>query len=53
MTTVVAPAGRRAVVLTLAVSEARLQLVAVAYPLTFGSLLIVFGRAGDLFGRRR
>ena len=29
MTTVAAPAGRRAVVLTLAVSEARLQLVAV------------------------
>ena len=77
MTTVAAPAGRRAVVLTLAVlcvaqfmlivdvnvalpsiretlevPEARLQLVAVAYPLTFGSLLIVFGRAGDLFGRR-
>jgi MFS family permease len=78
MTTVAAPAGRRAVVLTLAVlcvaqfmlivvvvnvalpsiretldvSEARPQLVAVAYPLTFGSLLIVFGRAGDLFGRR-
>jgi MFS family permease len=80
MTTVAAPAGRRAVVSTLAVpcvaqfmlivdvdvvnvalpsiretlevSEARLQLVAVAYPLTFGSLLIVFGRAGDLFGRR-
>ena len=79
MTTVAAPAGRRAVVLTLAVlcvaqfmllvdvrrqrrapsiretlevSEARLQLVAVAYPLTFGSLLIVFGRAGVLFGRR-
>jgi MFS family permease len=80
MTTVAARAGRRAVVLTLAVlcvaqfmlivdvvvvnvalpsiretlevSEARLQLVAVSYPLTFGSLLIVFGRAGDLFGRR-
>ena len=80
MTTVAAPAGRRAVVLTLAVlcvaqlmlivdvvdvnvalpsihetleaSEARLQLIAVAYPLTFGSLLIVLGRAGDLFGRR-
>ncbi|HET6834898.1 MAG TPA: MFS transporter [Acidimicrobiales bacterium] len=78
MTTVAAPAGRRAVVLTLAVlcvaqfmlivdvvvvnvalpsirealevSEARLHLV--AYPLTFGSLLIVFGRAGDLFGPR-
>jgi MFS family permease len=48
MTTVAAPAGRE----TLEVSEARLQLVAVAYPLTFGSLLIVFGRAGDLFGRR-
>jgi len=80
MTTVAAPAGRRAVVLTLAVlcvaqftlildvvdvnvalpsiretlevSAARLQLVAVAYPLTFASLLIVIGRAGDLFGRR-
>ncbi|WP_433832627.1 MFS transporter [Actinoplanes sp. CA-015351] len=31
----------------------RIVLVAVAYTLTFGSLLIVFGRAGDLLGRRR
>ena len=78
MTTVAAPTGRRAVVMTLAalcvaqsmllvdvdvvdvalpsiretpeVSDPRLQLLAVAYPLAFG-LLIVFGRAGDLFGR--
>ncbi len=38
---------------TLEVSEARLQLDADAYPPTFGSLLIVFGRAGDLVGRRQ
>lgn len=37
----------------LAVADSRLQLVSVAYTLTFGSLLIVFGRAGDLYGRRR
>ncbi|MDQ4132656.1 MAG: MFS transporter [Actinomycetota bacterium] len=37
----------------LAIADARLQLVAVGYTLTFGSLLIVFGRMGDLFGRRR
>ena len=33
--------------------DSRLQLVAVAYTLTFGSLLIVLGRLGDLVGRRR
>ena len=37
----------------LAVPDGRLHLVAVGYTLTFGSLLIVFGRIGDLFGRRR
>lgn len=37
----------------LGIADSRLQLVAVGYTLTFGSLLIVFGRAGDLFGRRR
>lgn len=37
----------------LGVADSRLQLVAVGYTLTFGSLLIAFGRAGDLFGRRR
>ncbi len=37
----------------LAIPDGRLQLVSVGYTLTFGSLLIVFGRAGDLFGRRR
>ena len=35
------------------IADSRLQLVAVGYTLTFGSLLIVFGRAGDLLGRRR
>ena len=35
------------------IPDSRLQLVAVAYTLSFGSLLIVFGRAGDLVGRRR
>lgn len=30
-----------------------LQLTSVAYTVTFGSLLIVAGRAGDLFGRRK
>jgi EmrB/QacA subfamily drug resistance transporter len=30
----------------------QLQLVGVAYTLTFGSLLVVAGRAGDLLGRR-
>ncbi|GLW66279.1 MFS transporter [Actinomadura rubrobrunea] len=37
----------------LAIPDGRLPLVAVGYTLTFGSLLIVFGRIGDLFGRRR
>lgn len=35
------------------IPDARLQLTAIAYTLTFGSLLVVFGRAGDLIGRRR
>src|SRR3954447_5787021 len=37
----------------LGVPDGRIQLVSVGYTLTFGSLLIVFGRIGDLFGRRR
>src|SRR5918997_3952832 len=37
----------------LAIPDARLSLTAIAYTLTFGSLLVVFGRAGDLVGRRR
>jgi hypothetical protein len=37
----------------LTIPDSRLALVSVGYTLTFGSLLIVFGRAGDLFGRRR
>lgn len=37
----------------LGIADSRLQLVAVGYTLTFGSLLILFGRMGDLFGRRR
>lgn len=37
----------------LSIPDGRLQLVAVGYTLTFGSLLILFGRMGDLFGRRR
>ena len=37
----------------LQIADSRLQLVAVAYTVTFGSLLIVFGRVGDLYGRRR
>ncbi|MGH2560610.1 MAG: MFS transporter [Thermomicrobiales bacterium] len=35
------------------IPDAQLQLTSIAYTLTFGSLLIVGGRAGDLFGRRR
>jgi MFS family permease len=31
----------------------QLQLTGVAYTLTFGSLLVVAGRAGDVYGRRR
>ena len=38
---------------SLAIPEARLPLVSISYTLAFGSLLIVAGRAGDLFGRRR
>lgn len=37
----------------LAIPDSRLALVSVGHTLTFGSLLIVFGRAGDVFGRRR
>lgn len=37
----------------LTIPDSRLPLVSVGYTLTFGSLLIVFGRIGDLFGRRR
>lgn len=37
----------------LELADSRLQLVAVAYTMTFGSLLIAAGRAGDLLGRRR
>jgi EmrB/QacA subfamily drug resistance transporter len=37
----------------LTIADSRLPLVSVGYTLTFGSLLIVFGRIGDLFGRRR
>jgi EmrB/QacA subfamily drug resistance transporter len=33
--------------------DARVQLTATAYTIAFGSLLIISGRAGDLFGRRR
>jgi len=33
--------------------DSRVQLTAAAYTVTFGSLLIVCGRAGDLIGRRR
>jgi EmrB/QacA subfamily drug resistance transporter len=37
----------------LGIPDGRIQLVSVAYTLTFGSLLIIFGRVGDLMGRRR
>lgn len=37
----------------LALPDGRLALVSVGYTVTFGSLLVVFGRMGDLFGRRR
>ncbi|MGI5122702.1 MFS transporter [Marinactinospora thermotolerans] len=37
----------------LGIPDSRLPLVSVSYTLTFGSLLIAFGRAGDLVGRRR
>lgn len=37
----------------LAIPDTRLQLVGIAYTLTFGSLLVLSGRIGDLLGRRR
>ena len=37
----------------LAIAGTMTHLVGVAYTVTFGSLLVVFGRAGDLLGRRR
>ena len=37
----------------LAIPDAHLPLTAVAYTVTFGSLLIAAGRAGDAWGRRR
>ncbi len=37
----------------LQIADARLPFASIAYTLVFGSLLIVAGRAGDLFGRRR
>lgn len=37
----------------LGVPDSRVHLVGITYTLTFGSLLIVCGRAGDLLGRRR
>ncbi len=38
---------------SLGFSAGDLQWVLSAYTLTFGGLLVVAGRAGDLFGRRR
>lgn len=38
---------------SLGIPPGQLQLAGVAYTLTFGSLLVVAGRAGDLLGRRR
>jgi MFS family permease len=38
---------------SLGIATSQLQLAGVAYTLTFGSLLVVAGRAGDLLGRRR
>jgi EmrB/QacA subfamily drug resistance transporter len=37
----------------LAFSDANRQWIVTAYSLTFGSLLLLFGRFGDLFGRKR
>ncbi|BBH70296.1 MFS transporter [Actinoplanes sp. OR16] len=37
----------------LGIPDERLVLISIAYTLTFGSLLIASGRAGDLLGRRR
>jgi EmrB/QacA subfamily drug resistance transporter len=38
---------------SLDVPEGQIQLASIAYTVTFGGLLIVAGRAGDLLGRRR
>jgi EmrB/QacA subfamily drug resistance transporter len=38
---------------TLSFSDANRQWIVTAYSLTFGSLLLLFGRFGDLFGRKR
>ena len=38
---------------SLSIADSQVHLVGVFYTVTFGSLLIVFGRAGDLLGRRR
>ncbi|MCO1657966.1 MFS transporter, partial [Pseudonocardia humida] len=46
--TVALPSIRR----DLVIPDARLSLVGVAYTVTFGSLLIVLGRVGDVLGRR-
>ena len=37
----------------LSLSEARLQWLVIAYPLTSGALLLLGGRVADIFGRRR
>jgi EmrB/QacA subfamily drug resistance transporter len=37
----------------LQVPDGAIQFVAVAYTVAFGSLLVAFGRAGDMYGRRR
>lgn len=37
----------------LAIPDAQLPLIGIAYTVTFGSLLIASGRVGDLIGRRR
>jgi EmrB/QacA subfamily drug resistance transporter len=42
-----------AIKLGLGVPDGQLQLASVAYTVTFGSLLIVAGRLGDAYGRRR
>jgi EmrB/QacA subfamily drug resistance transporter len=43
------PSAQRA----LGFSDANRQWIVTAYSLTFGSLLLLFGRLGDLFGRKR
>jgi MFS family permease len=47
--TVALPSIRR----DLVIPDGRLSLVGVAYTVTFGSLLVVLGRVGDVRGRRR